>query len=281
MRRPLLLLSTALCALGGAAFVPAYADAQEYATGRRSFVFFGRELAIEVTADGPGALQVVRGEPGRIEVGAHAADGLSSVALGGWRGDRLRLNALGGGDASYIVVVPERVHVVATLPGQQGATRVPDEPAAVLRWDADAALAGFPESAASAVLTPGADGLFLVHHDDVAPAELVLHQASLNRVQVRVEGERFLVRSSQPLSLRGSQTSPLRLRTGENPIALVITVPSATRFFRLRSDSDVLLTIHEGQASTTCDRTLAVRDPAGGQQFEFVPVAGRVHCTAH
>lgn len=280
MRRQLL-LSTALCALAGAAFEPAPADAQEYATARRSFVFFGRELAIEVTADGPGALQVVRGEPGRIEVGAHAADGLSGVALGGWRGDRLRLNALGGGDASYIVVVPERVHVVATLPGQQGASRVPDEPGAVLRWEADHALAPFPEVTPSAVLSPDADGLFLVHHDDIAPAELVLHQASLNRVQVRVEGERFLVRSSQPLTLRGSQKSPLRLRTGPDPIALVVTVPSATRFFRLRSDSDILLTIHEGHASTRCDRALAVRNPAGGEQFEFVPVAGRVHCTAH
>lgn len=280
MRRHLLLLTAALLAAGGADLATATAvHGQEYATARRAFAFFGRTLTIEVTADGPGALQVVRGGTGYVEVAAHAPDGLTSFALGGWRGDRLQLNALGASDASFIVVVPENVHVVATLPGQGTAARVPEPPAA-LRWGWDDAAPAAPQTAAPPI-APEADGLFLVHHAETAPDQFVLHQASLSRVQVRIGGDRFLVRSSQPLALRGSAGAPLRLRTGDQPIALAITVPAGTRSFRLGTDREVLLTVHEGRASTRCDRAVSVRTPTGEEQYEFVPAAGRVHCSAH
>ena len=283
MRRHLLLLATAFSVLVAADLArPPALHAQEYATARRTFSFIGRALTIEVAGEGHGALQVVRGEPGRIDVAAHADDGLTSFALGGWRGDRLTLGALGNGETRFIVAVPEHVHVMALLPGQGAAGRVPDD-AAVLRWglDPDEPVHDADAGTTAAPPAPDADGLFLVHRADAAPHEVVLERASLSRVQVRVHGDRFLVRSSQPLALRGTEASPLRLRTGERPIALTITVPEHTRSFRLRSDQDVLLTIRDGEPATACARTVSVRTATGARQYEFVPTAGRVHCTEH
>src|SRR5688500_12699477 len=81
-----------------------HAVAQEYELTRRSYSFFDTSLTIEVVSDVPGRLQVVRGENGRVEVAARVPGGIPAFALGGRTSDRLRLTALGGESAEFVVV---------------------------------------------------------------------------------------------------------------------------------------------------------------------------------
>src|SRR5690606_26989643 len=69
--------------------------AQEHEVARRTFTFIENNLTIEVLGQSPGALHIVRGQPGQIEVAARAADGIAGFGLAGEARDRLKLTAVG------------------------------------------------------------------------------------------------------------------------------------------------------------------------------------------
>ncbi|MFW6080033.1 MAG: hypothetical protein ACODAE_10455, partial [Gemmatimonadota bacterium] len=91
---------------------------------RRWFAFPGNELTIEVLADSPGRLSVMRGEPGTIRVTGRIVDGLAEAGLAGRQRDRLTLHAIGAGEAAFIVVVPEAARVRVRLPDRDATETV-------------------------------------------------------------------------------------------------------------------------------------------------------------
>lgn len=78
--------------------------------------FIGTSLQIDVLADVPGNLQVIRGQPGQISVTASATQGVAGFGLAGPNSDRLQLTAVDADRVSYVVVVPEGISVKVRLP---------------------------------------------------------------------------------------------------------------------------------------------------------------------
>ncbi|HSJ15686.1 MAG TPA: hypothetical protein VK939_14785 [Longimicrobiales bacterium] len=264
----------ALLALAVMSTAAAPLNAQEYAVSRRAWTFFERGLTIEVLADGPGALQIVRGEPGRIEVAAHARHGLAAWGLGGYRSDRLRLSALGATEADYVVIVPEDVHVSVTLPGEYGARSVSWEPAALLRWEGDADRPYTQDRAGSRSLEYG---LFPVHRAPTSPARVDLPDARfLRSIEVRVEGREFLVGSSRPLSFTPGR-GPLVIRSRQESLDLRITVPQGTTHFEVGGPEGVLVRVEQGRLVAACGPNVAVALPER-QSVTLRPADGQLHC---
>jgi hypothetical protein len=251
------------------------ASAQEYAVSRRSYPFFERALTIEVLADGPGALQVVRGEPGRLEVAAHARDGLAAWGLGGhWR-DRLRLSALGALESDYVVIVPEDVHVSVTLPGEHGARSVSYDPAALLRWDVDFDDRSFDST--DMVGTGPVGGLFPVHRAATSPRRMELSDAaSLQSLEVRLEGDEFLVASSAPLSFTPG-SGPLLIRTRDHLLDLVVTLPRGTREFEVVGPEGAIVVLDSGHLRSPCQPSIAMQLP-GRQSIALRPAESPLRC---
>lgn len=253
-------MRTALLLLLAVAGAVSPLSAQEYAVSRRAYTFFERGLTIEVLADGPGALQIVRGEPGRLEVAAHARDGLAAWSMAGWHRDRLRLSALGASEADYVVIVPEDVHVSVSLPGERLARSVSWEPAALLRWVGVPA----PEQAPDDVGAPSGPlegGLVPVHRGSRAPGLVELTDLrSIRSLEVRIEGDEFLVSSSRPLTFHPG-SGPLQIRTGGLPLDLVLTLPRGTDGFELRGPQGVLLRSAGRDLRSPCQPALGLTLP--------------------
>lgn len=267
-------MRSVLLALALLAGTASSAFAQEYAVSRRAWSFFERALTIEVLADAPGALQIVRGEPGRVEVAGHARDGLAAWGLGGYRRDRLRLSALGASEADYVVIVPEDVHVSVTLPGDYLARSVSYEPAALLRWEG-----GAVQPAADFGVAPGIleNGMYPVHRGSHGPARVELPDASsLRSIEVRVGGDEFLVASSRPLAF-GPGRGPLVIRTGAEALDIVITLPRGTRSFQLHGADGDLVRLQDGQLAAACQPSIALQAP-DRQSVTLRPAGGGLRC---
>src|SRR5688572_1580681 len=110
------------------------AAAQEYGVNRRLFTFLDNEVTVEVTAQTEGTMHVVRGGPGRLEVSARVDGGMSTFALGGRDGTTLRLTAVGGGNASFIVVVPEDTYLRVHLPNKKSGNISATRPGGTFTW---------------------------------------------------------------------------------------------------------------------------------------------------
>jgi hypothetical protein len=251
-------------------------SAQEYAVSRRAYTFFERGLTIEVLSDGPGALQILRGEPGRLEVAAHARDGLAAWSVAGWYRDRLRLSALGASEADYVVIVPEDVHVSVSLPGERLARSVSWEPAALLRWEGSPG-AGEDVADFGAISGPLAGGLFPVHRDARAPALVELTDlGSVRTLEVRIEGDAFLVASSRPLTFRPG-SGPLVIRAGGVPLDLVLTLPRGTARFELRGPQGLLLRADGDALHSGCQPAIGVSLP-DRESLRLEPGAADFRC---
>jgi hypothetical protein len=105
------------------------------AHGAGSYAFFAREIVIEIVADGPGTLRVVRGAPGRLIVSGRSDASVPAVALAGHARERLTLAAGGAEAAEFVVTIPEHTQLYVALPGMP-AERVLAAAVTRLEWAA-------------------------------------------------------------------------------------------------------------------------------------------------
>lgn len=101
---------------GGAAPAPPATESLQ-----RSYVFLSNQLAVTVTGDAPGSIQVLRGENGRLDVSGRALGGLPAAALVSDIVPELTLAAAGSARVQYVLVVPADARVSLRLPGRPAA----------------------------------------------------------------------------------------------------------------------------------------------------------------
>ena len=277
-----------LTAVALAVTLPAAADAQRDVT-RRSYTFLEDRLVIEVLAEAPGELQVVRGQRGRVEVAARSSDGFAGFGLGGDYTRLLRLTAVGSDAVQYLVVVPEHVAVSVVLP-RGGTAHVPDRDGlASYRWGQDAMLPGGTRSGDAAdapakdvepIVPTTSAGLYVVHSGRGPVPSLVdvPELASVRSMSVRVEGDDFRVAATRPLALTPGDAGHMVIRVDGEPLDLVLFVPRGTSGFELRSGSRRIADVAFGRPRSYCGNTV-VQQPTPHQDWLTVfPSDGSVSC---
>ena len=250
--------------------------AQEYELTRRQFPFFDNSLTIEVVADGAGRLQVVRGQRGRVEVAARVPGGVPAFAMGGREHDHLRLTALGGEDANFVVIVPEDAHVRVKLPDSHGAANAM-RPAGTYMWGAssDARKA----SAAAPMAPPAPLGPTLAYSDERAPRTIDIPRLNAVRtVSIRFEGTTFLVAGTEWMSVQPGNADHIQVETGEVVQDVIITVPADTRSLRLRLGGRLAMQVTGTEIRTYCDPVTRQDLGFGRKWITFAPDAGRMAC---
>ncbi|MGQ0814124.1 MAG: hypothetical protein ACT4O1_06625 [Gemmatimonadota bacterium] len=251
------------------------ASAQEWGVNRRLFTFLADEVTVEVNAESEGTLHVVRGERGRLDVSGRVLGGLSAFALGGRDGSVLRLTAVGGDNADFIVVVPEDTYLRVRLPNRKNGDLGSTRPGGTFKWPA---ADGSESSAAPIAPPPGAPAI--AHVADVAPRVLnVPRLNSARTITVKVEPGFFEVGSTRWMAVTNGSTTNVEIRTGNVSEDLVISVPSDTRDFALRLGGRTALTIQDGAISAYCE-PLVQQVLAGGaaRRYTFTPEMGRLTC---
>lgn len=286
--------STLLSALLTVVFVSPLV-AQEREVQRRMFTFLDRQVTVEVMTDIPGTLRIVRGEPGVIDVAARVPGGVSAAALGGRAGDNLRLTAVGGEQAEFIVVVPEEVYLRIRLPdnktGDLGSTR----PGGTFTWPAGGDTpTGFDNRSTrrasnGVYLNGGAvngtampappSGPLVAHAAERAPR--VLDVSKLNAVRtvtLRVEPGLFEVGGNRHMMVVPGNPNVVEVRTGDASEDVIIAIPTETREFTLKLGGRTALVVRGTEISTYCE-PLTEQDLGGGRHwFTFAPEAGRLMC---
>ncbi|HSJ33176.1 MAG TPA: hypothetical protein VK933_17165 [Longimicrobiales bacterium] len=277
-----------LTAFALAVTLPAAADAQRDVT-RRSYTFLEDRLVIEVLAEAPGELQVVRGQRGRVEVAARSSDGFAGFGLGGDYTRHLRLTAIGSDAVQYLVVVPEHVAVSVVLP-RGGTAHVPNRDGlASYRWGEDAgradeirsdAAAAAPGMAVEPIVPTTSAGLYVVHSGRGRVPSLVdvPELASVRSMSVRVEGDDFRVAATRPLALTPGDAGHMVIRVDGEPLDLVLFVPRGSSGFELRSGSRRIADVAFGRPRSYCGNTV-VQQPTPHQDWLTVfPTDGSVSC---
>ena len=277
-----------LTAVALAVTLPAAADAQRDVT-RRSYTFLEDRLVIEVLAEAPGELQVVRGQRGRVEVAARSSDGFAGFGLGGDYTRQLRLTAIGSDAVQYLVVVPEHVAVSVVLP-RGGTAHVPHRDGlASYRWGEDAGRSGAIRSGDAAdapiidvppIAPTTSAGLYVVHSGRGRVPSLVdvPELSSVRSVSVRVEGDDFRVASTRPLALTPGDAGHMVIRVDGAPLDLVLFVPRGSSGFELRSGSQRIADVAFGRPRSYCGSTV-VQQPTPHQDWLTVfPGDGSVSC---
>lgn len=241
---------------------PAMLTAQESEVSRRTYTFINDRLVVSVVGGGAGALQILRGEPGRIEVAARSREGFPGFGLGGTLTRELRLTAPGAEQVQFLVVVPERVAVTVRLP--HGETRQPpgNGDAVSYQWG------GAPETVSELPLRPTlAGGLELVHATRRAPSVVdVPDILAVRSLSLRIEGSDFRIGASRPLSLEAGGNSRVELHTGGAPTDIVIYVPRGTGLFQLRAAGTPIAEVVSGRGRPLCDG-VAVQSPTPAQDW--------------
>lgn len=285
-----------LTAVALAVTLPAAADAQRDVT-RRSYTFLEDRLVIEVLAEAPGELQVVRGQRGRVEVAARSSDGFAGFGLGGDYTRVLRLTAVGSDAVEYLVVVPEHVAVSVVLP-RGGTAHVPDRDGlASYRWGEDAQrsrespsgdpaharrrdAADAPLAEVAPIMPTTSAGLYVVHSGRGRVPSLVdvPELASVRSVSVRVEGDDFRVAATRPLALTPGDAGHMVIRVDGEPLDLVLFVPRGSSGFELRSGSRRIADVAFGRPRSYCGNTV-IQQPTPHQDWLTVfPSDGSVSC---
>jgi len=232
---------------------------------------------IQVVADAPGRLHLVRGQAGQVEVNGRADKGFVGFALGADEA-RLRLSAVGAEGAEYLVIVPADVRVRVQLPGERG-TRLfgTREARADYSWQPDRHTIS-PALATKAAPPPDR---FQEVYGGVVPRVLTIPAgAHVAAVTVRFEGERFGISADRPLTVAPGRRDLVEVRIAGDPVQLVVDVPAGARDFRLRLAGEDALIIGEGRAVVLCTPVTEQRMEGGRQWFTFSPGAGRLRCAA-
>lgn len=251
------------------------AAAQEYGVNRRLFTFLDNEVTVEVTAQTEGSLHVVRGEPGRLEVSARVDGGMSTFALGGRDGTTLRLTAVGGDNASFIVVVPEDTYLRVRLPNHRNGDIGASRPGGSFSWPPPD-----DEYGAAPPMLPAPAGIATAHVAEEAPRVLNVPRLNTARtVTVVLQAGLFEVGGSQWMSVRNGSTTNVEIRTGSKAEDLLISVPAATRDFTLKLGGKTALVIRGPEITTYCEPVVEqVLYGGAAQRFTFTPEMGRLTC---
>lgn len=258
--------------------------AQEWFVNRERFRYIGTRLTVDVIADGPGTLRILRGQDGWIRVAGRVPTGFAAAGLTDH--DHLTLSAAGG-PADYMIVVPEGVWIVVRLPDRSrteavgGHTRL-----GLFEWNAVGTLAAGPH--ASPIATPQlaapepqefAPGLFTTYSADLAPETLALPDLSAVRsVSVRTGAERFRIATSRPLTLQAGRSDAFEIRPLGSPMDIVIEIPQGTARFGLITAGAPALIV-EGPTVTPACGPFTRQWLSGGREWvTFTPADGHLQC---
>jgi hypothetical protein len=236
------------------------ASAQSDVT-RRSFQYLGTDLIIEVHDRSAGALQLLRGTAGRIEVVARAAGGFAEAGLG--QNGRLRVSSMGGYRTEYLEptlgtgVTTFSWDALPTSPGGGG---------------------GDEKSASQPPSLPA--GMVLTYVDAETPRVVGFRDLrSVNSIEVWVGGDDFRVASSVPLSLQARDRSQILVDLGPAPpIDLLFIVPRKADLFGIRVGGNVALAAREGELQTLCTPAVVTTSPDGQMRARLTPVSGGMDC---
>jgi len=260
--------------------------AQEHEVARRTFTFIENNLTIEVLGQSPGALHIVRGQPGQIEVAARAADGIAGFGLAGEARDRLKLTAVGAERVTFLVVVPSDLRVRVELPEQPVAEIFGSlEQAASYSWHGAAqqpAPGPSPAPPPPGGFSPTSfveEGLYVSYARLRAPGTVTIPDAApLRRIAVRWEGKEFRVAGNSEVGVLERGSSALELEADGRATELVLSVPATTRDFTLRVGDSPALVVNEGQASVLCSPVIDQTLDGSRRWITFTPENGKLAC---
>ncbi|MGK7311232.1 MAG: hypothetical protein ACN0LA_03250 [Candidatus Longimicrobiales bacterium M2_2A_002] len=269
-------ITAALFALALAAPV----TAQEWQVAREEFAYAGTRLTVRIEADAPGTLRLIRGEPGSVRVASRARQGFTTSGLA--EDDELTLGAAGDGPVDYLVAVPENVWVDVRLPGRSLGESVPRGRSGTWEWNAADRPTRSPvtEWVPGAGDEPSADGpLYTTFSRDLAPATVAVPDLSVvARVTVRLEGQRFRVITSRPLSVEEGSPREVVIRPADPPMEVVLAVPAGTASFTLRLGGHTALLIDEQTVTTLCEPVTEQWLSNDRRWFTFNPRDGSLDC---
>ncbi|HUG39679.1 MAG TPA: hypothetical protein VMM12_04305 [Longimicrobiales bacterium] len=267
-------LVLALLALTAAAPVAG----QEWLVHRDRFRYIGTRLTIEVIADAPGTLQILRGQDGWLGVAGRVPAGFAAAGLSD--DHHLTLSAAGAGPVNYMVTVPRGVWVVVLLPDRSrteavgGHTRL-----RTFEWlEAAAEYA----DVADATILPGEDvgaGLFTTYAAALAPASVgVPDLRAVRTLTVRTGATRFRIATTRPLSLEPGSPAYFEIRPVGDPMDIVIEIPEGTPAFGLTAAGIPALTVQGAEILPQCGPHTRQWLSEGRQWVTFTPVEGRLEC---
>lgn len=251
------------------------AAAQERGVSRRMFTFLDTDVTVEVVATAPGTLQIVRGEPGVIEAAGRVPGGLSTFALGGRDGDKLRITAVGGERAEFIVVVPEDAYVRVQLPNHRSGDVASSRSGGTFNWgDAPTGSAPAP---ATFNTRPTGPTMAYANHD--APHQLSVPVLNAVRtVSVRFGASAFQVGGDHYMTVVNGNTQNIEVRTGTEAENLIVTVPADTREFTLKLGGRTALVVRGIEVTAYCEPMTEQVIGAYQHWFTFAPEMGRLSC---
>ena len=260
--------------------------AQEHEVARRTFTFIENDLTIEVVGHSPGALHIVRGQPGQIEVAARAKDGIAGFGLAGEARNRLKLTAVGAERVTFLVVVPSELRVRVELPEQpvaeifgsldQAASRAGSAPRRRRLRDPR------PRRRRPTGPRPPASwtrGSTFRTPDSARPGP------SRSRTPCRCSGSPCAGRAGSSASRATARSAcskygsnALELEADGRATELVLSVPATTRDFVLRVGDSPALVVKEGQAAVLCSPVIDQTLDGSRRWFTFTPENGKLAC---
>ena len=252
------------------------AAAQERGVNRRQFAFLDNEVTVEVMTDIPGTLQIVRGEPGLLDVAGRVPGGISSFALGGRDGSTLRLSAIGGEHVDFMVVVPEDAYLRVRLPnrkfGDIGSTR----PGGTFKWDGKERT--YEETRKREDARPMPMPAQPAYSAASAPRALVIPRLTAVRtVSVRLGGSMFEVTGDHIVS--ATYTGPsVDVVTGDQADDIVVNVPAGTRDFTVKLGGRTALVVRGPEITSYCEPVTEQILDSTRRWFTFAPEAGLLSC---
>jgi hypothetical protein len=257
-------------------FSAASATAQEYDVARRQFAFFDNSLTVEIVADAPGQLQLVRGEAGRIEVAARVPGGIPAFAMGGRDNDKLRLTAVGGESADFVVIIPEDATVRVQLPDRHGHQLKSLHRSGKYTW-------GQPDAstvrANAAPVSPAPAGPTVAYSNAIAPKTVSIPKLNSTRtVSVRFEGSSFNVAGTRYMSVQHGDPTNVEVRTGDEAQDIIVTVPVGTSAFTLRLGGKLAMQVVGAEIRVYCDPVTEQDLGQGRRWYTFMPDMGRMTC---
>lgn len=271
MRR---LLATGLLVMLAAA-TPA--GAQEWQVARETFPFAGTRLTIRVEAESAGTLRVIRGGYGAVRVASRAAHGFAGGGLAG--NDELTLSAAGDGPVDYLVSVPYEVWIDVRLPDRARRESVAAHARSrTFEWEHSARRIREPVAEWVPPLDEQAP-LFTTFAQPSAPSVVNLPDLSTIRsLTVRIEGNRFRVMTSRPLSVQQGGQDRLEIRAEDPPMDVVLTVPLRTHDIRIDAGGRTALILDAGDITTLCSPVTRQWLSNGRRWVTFSTVDGSLEC---